>query len=212
VTKKSPTAGLVLAAGASSRLGRPKQLLVTGGQMLLARTVEAVLASRLDQVVLVLGHESGRILEAMGERLCRPRLLVTVNDRYREGMSSSLQHALQRVRAAFPSIMVIPSDHPFLDSTVIDFLLARFLGSDRDICAPCYKGRRGVPVSFASSFYDEIMAIRGDIGAREIVLKNPESVLEVELQDEDCFIDIDTEEDFARLKARHASRLRPLRK
>jgi molybdenum cofactor cytidylyltransferase len=108
--------------------------------------------------------------------------------------------------------MVIPSDHPFLDSTLIDLLLARFLDSERDICVPCYKGRRGVPVSFASRFYDEIMAIRGDIGAREIVLKNPESVLEVELQDDDSFIDIDTEEDLDRLKDRHASFLRPLRK
>ena len=110
-----------------------------------------------------------------------------------------MQHALLRVRAAFPSIMVILADHPFLDYATIDLLLARFLGSDKDICVPCFKGRQGVPVSLSSRFYNDIMSIRGDIGARDIVRKNPECVLGVELENDDCFIDIDSEEDIAAL-------------
>jgi molybdenum cofactor cytidylyltransferase len=192
---KSPTAGIILAAGASTRFGRPKQLLEVGGRMLLAGTIEAALASKLDRVVLVLGHESDRILAALADRLKDPRLVVTVNDRYREGMSSSLQHGLLKVRAAFPSIMVILADHPFLDSALIDLLFSRFLASDKDICLPCHEGRQGVPVIFGSRFYDEIMKVRGDVGARDVVRKNPECVLAVEIENDEYLIDIDCEED-----------------
>lgn len=195
VQKKSPTAGIVLAAGTSSRLGRPKQLLEIDGQMLLAKTIAAVLASQLEQVVLVLGHECERIITALAERLSDPRIVVAVNERYREGMSSSLQHGLLQVAATFPSIMVILADQPFLDSGTIDLLLARFRSSDKDICAPCFKGRQGLPVIFSSRFYDDIMAIRGDVGARAIVNGNPECVLNVEIENGACFFDIDCEED-----------------
>ena len=195
---KKPTAGIILAAGTSSRLGRPKQLLEIDGRMLLAKTVATALASQLDKVVLVLGHESDRIIAALGERLNDPRISVTLNDRYRDGMSSSLQHGLLQVSASFPSIMVILGDQPFLDQHTIDLLLAKFRDSDKDICVPCLKGRQGLPVIFSSRFYKDIMNIRGDIGARNIVRENPECVLEVEIENVDCFLDIDSEEDLQR--------------
>jgi len=192
---KTPTAGIILAAGASSRLGRVKQLLEIDGQMLLAKTIATALASQLDRVVLVLGHESDRILAALGDRLRDRRIEVTVNERYREGMSSSLKHALLTVGAAFPSIMVILADHPFLDARTIDLLLDKFRSSDKDICVPCFKGRQGVPVCFSSRFYKDIMNIRGDIGARDIVRENPQYTLEVEIDSDSSFIDVDSEED-----------------
>ena len=193
--KKTPTAGIILAAGISSRLGRTKQLLEIDGQMLLAKTIATALASQLDRVVLVLGHESDRILAALGDRLKDRRIVVTVNERYREGMSSSLKHGLLMVGDAFPSIMVILADHPFLDAGTIDLLLDKFRSSDKDICVPCFGGRQGVPVSFSSRFYNDIMNIRGDMGARNIVRENPECTLEVEIDSDNCFIDIDSEDD-----------------
>ena len=197
--KKEPTAGIILAAGTSSRFGRPKQLLRIDGQMLLAKTISITLASQLEKVVLVLGHESDRIVASLGEQLNDPRLLVTVNDHYRNGMSSSLQHGLLQVAASFPSIMVLLADQPFLDHQIIDLLLEKFRSSDKDICVPCFQGRQGVPVSFSSRFYSAIMSIRGDIGGRKILRENTQCVLSVEIGNDDCFFDIDREEDLQRL-------------
>ncbi|SPF34176.1 putative MobA-related glycosyltransferase [Syntrophobacter sp. SbD1] len=196
--EKKPTAGIILAAGTSSRLGRPKQLLEINGRMLLAKTVDTTLASQLDHVILVLGHESGRIIAALGERLKDPRISVTINERYRDGMSGSLQQGLLQAGGSFPSIMVILGDQPFLDHGTIDLLLAKFRDSDKDICVPCLKGRHGLPVILSSRFYKDIMSIRGDVGARNIVRENPECVLRVEIENVDCFFDIDSEEDLQR--------------
>lgn len=198
IMENRPTAGIILAAGSSSRFGSPKQLLEIDGQMLLAKTIATSLASQLEKVVLVLGHESGRILTALGERLNDLRLSVIVNHRYRDGMSSSLRHGLVEVAAGFPSIMVILADQPFLDHRTIDLLLAKFRNSDKDICLPCFKGRQGVPVIFSSRFYSDIMSIRGDMGGRKIIRENPQSVLSVEIESDDCFIDLDTQEDLQR--------------
>jgi molybdenum cofactor cytidylyltransferase len=197
--EKSPTAGIILAAGTSSRLGRPKQLVEVDGQILLSKTVSAALASKLDRVVLVLGHEAGGIVACLKEILDNPRIEVTVNSRYREGLSSSLRHGLLQVCSAFPSIMVILGDHPLLDSGTIDLLLHRFRDSEKDICVPCHRGRQGHPVIFSSGFYQDIMNVEGDVGARHILIKNPDCVLRVEVDNEGCFFDIDTEEDLANL-------------
>jgi molybdenum cofactor cytidylyltransferase len=195
---KKPTAGIILAAGKSSRLGRPKQLLDIGGRPLVAGTVETALRSTLERVVLVLGHEAEAILAALGRPGADSRLSLTFNPRYGEGMSTSLQEGLIQV-SSFPSIMVILADHPYLDYRLIDFLLTSFRNSDKDICVPCCKGRQGSPTLFGARFYPDIMNIRGDVGGREIIRANPASLLRVEIETEDCFFDIDTEEDLARL-------------
>lgn len=195
---KHPTAGIILAAGASTRLGRPKQLLQIGPRTLLERVIDSALASRLDHVVLVLGHQFERILAALGDRLQSPRLQVIVNEGYAQGMSGSLQRGLRQVRDAFPTIMVILGDHPFLDTASIDSLLNQFRSSAKEIGVASIKGRRGLPVCFSSRFYDAIMAIRGDMGARNIIRSHPESVLAAEIDNPECFFDIDEETDLRR--------------
>ncbi|MDR3569579.1 MAG: nucleotidyltransferase family protein [Syntrophobacteraceae bacterium] len=196
--EKMPTAGIILAAGSSSRLGRPKQLLDIGGRPLVVRTVQTALSSLLERVVLVLGHEAEAILASLGPLGSEPRLVVRVNSRYGEGMSTTLREGLEQV-ADFPSVMVILADHPFLDYRLMDLLLTRFRSSDKDICVPCCKGRQGSPTIFGARFYPDIMKIRGDAGGREIIRKNPESLLRVEIETEDSFFDIDTEEDLVHL-------------
>ena len=96
-------------------------------------------------MVLVLGHEADRILTYLKEILDDPRIGATINYRYREGMSSSLQHGLLQVCSAFPSIMVILGDHPLLDSDTIDFLLDKFKDSEKDICVSEPSGSAGPP-------------------------------------------------------------------
>ena len=140
------TAGVVLAAGMSVRFGQAKQLLKLGHKYLLEWVLDAALASRLEQVVLVLGHEHQKILRALGLKTNLPRLQIVINHRYREGQSRSLQSGLSLVHKAFNSVMFLLGDQPMLQAGTIDYLLERFWNSDKSICVPVYgeKGERFV--------------------------------------------------------------------
>jgi molybdenum cofactor cytidylyltransferase len=199
--ERRPTAGVVLAAGMSVRLGRPKQLIDVGGRPMLAHVLGATLLSALDAVVVVLGHEADKIRVALAEVLSHPRLRILLNPRYREGMSSSLRAGLLPLLDDFPSVMFLLGDQPFLHARTIDLLLERFWSSDKDICVPVCEGRRGNPVVFSRRFYGEILELTGDTGARDIIRTNPARVLEVEIQDSRCFLDMDDEEDAGMLSA-----------
>ncbi|HLA26358.1 MAG TPA: nucleotidyltransferase family protein [Syntrophales bacterium] len=193
--KNHPVAGIVLAAGMSTRMGKTKQLMNLSGKPLLARVVEAALASELEKVALVLGHEAEKILAALGSLARDQRLTTVVNERYREGMAASLQAGLLQVKDRFPAVMFLLGDQPMVGVDTINLLLRLFRASDRDICVPVYAGVRGNPVCFSNLFYDRIIAIRGDTGAREIINDHPDNVLYAEISNSLCFMDIDSPED-----------------
>lgn len=196
---REQTAGIILAAGMSKRLGTPKQLLRFKGKYLLEHVLEAALASLLDSVFLVLGYESDRIAKALELQKAPSRLRKIVNPQYTEGMSRSLCSGLTAAQS-FPSVMFLLGDQPLLDSGIINFLLYRFRESKKDICVPVYGNRRGNPVIFSQRFYRILGKIEGDIGAREVIASHEKDVLEVELSDPKIFTDIDTPEDLESLK------------
>jgi len=201
MSQKKQTAGIILAAGASTRFGQPKQLLKLKNKYLLEWVLDAALASRLQSVVLVLGHEHHKILQALGIKTNHPHLQVEINHRYLEGQSRSLQAGLLKVRQAFSSAMFLLGDQPLLKSSTIDQMIDRFGHSEKDICVPVCKGKRGNPTIFSRSRYNELMAIKGDMGARDIIRANPECVLYIELDDPLCFFDIDDKKDFENLRS-----------
>jgi molybdenum cofactor cytidylyltransferase len=194
-------AGIILAGGSSIRFGRPKQLLKLKGKYLLEYVLNAALGSELDHVVLVLGHDHQNILQALGSRTTHERLQVVINHRYLEGQSRSLQAGLLKIRQAFSSVMFLLGDQPMLDSNTIDHMLARFRHSAKDIGVPVCKGKRGNPTIFNRVLYDQLMAIEGDIGARDIIRTHPERVLNIELDDPLCFFDVDSQKDFENLQS-----------
>ena len=111
--------GIVLAAGSSTRMGRPKQLLPLGGRSLLQRTLDEAAASCLDELILVLGHRSQEILEAL--RLpVRPPCRAVVNRRYPEGQSSSLVLGLRPTNPAARAAAILLGDQPFVTAALID--------------------------------------------------------------------------------------------
>jgi len=200
MSHQKQTAGIILAGGSSTRFGRPKQLLILKGKYLLEYVLTAALESELNHVVLVLGHDHQNILQALGACTIHERLQVVINHRYLEGQSRSLQAGLLKIRQTFPTVMFLLGDQPLLDSNTIDHMLDRFRYSGKDICVPVCKGKRGNPTIFNRVLYDQLLAIEGDIGARNIIRANPERVLYIEMNDPLCFFDIDSPKDLTNLQ------------
>ena len=159
--------------------------------------LDAALASRLAKVVLVLGLEHQKILQALGEKSSLPRLEIVVNRRYQDGQSRSLKRGLSHVQKAFDSVMFLLGDQPRLQSSTIDQLLESFWNSEKNVCVPICRGKRANPTIFSRALYRRLMAIEGDIGARNIILENPRQVLAFEVDDPLEFVDIDSQTDLA---------------
>ncbi len=171
------------------------------GKYLLEYVLNAALESELNHVVLVLGHHHQDILQTLGAGTVHERLQVVINHRYLEGQSRSLQAGLSKIRLTFPSVMFLVGDQPMLDSNTIDHMLDKFRYSGKDICVPVCKGERRNPTIFNRALYNQLMAIEGDIGARNIIRSNPERVLYLEMNDPLCFFDIDSQKDFEDLQS-----------
>ena len=198
--KVKPTAGIILAAGASTRYGEPKQLLRLKDKCMLEWVLDAALNSKLNRVVLVLGYAHQKILQALGEKLQHSKLLVAINPQYEKGQSLSLHTGLSKVKDDYPAVMFLLGDQPMLNAATINVLLERFWADEKDICVPIYQGKRKTPTIFRRRFYTQLMGIKGDMGARQLIDDNPDRVLAVEMENPICFFDVDTQQDFERLK------------
>ena len=195
---RGPVAGIVLAAGHSSRMGRPKQLLPAGGETLLQRVLREVLASGLDPVILVLGHRAGEVRESIGSLGTHPKLTVVENPRFSEGMSTSLIHGLSVVEESHDRFMVILGDMPRITSDLIDRLSRETVASGLPLGAVSVRGRRSVPVVIGRAFYGEVRNLTGDMGARSLFRSHPDLVCLVDGGDAYDASDIDTPEDYER--------------
>jgi molybdenum cofactor cytidylyltransferase len=197
--QQKATAGIILAAGASTRFGQPKQLLRLKDRYLLEWVLDAALNSGLSKIILVLGYAHQKIQQALGNKLRHAKLRIEVNPDYRKGQSHSLQVGLSSIINTFAAAMFLLADQPLVDARTIDFLLNKFWSADKDICVPTFHGKRGNPSIFSQKFYKHIMEIKGDVGARQIIKTHPERVLEIEIKNPLFFSDVDTPEDFEKI-------------
>ena len=194
------TAGIVLAAGGSSRMGREKQLLEVGGETLLGRVLNACLASGLDKVVLVLGHEARRIRASLEGFQDRPRLTIVENPRHGEGMSTSLIAGLRAVEDDCDRVMVLLGDMPQVTPGVIDRLRLEASSSGCSLAAVSVRGRRSHPVVIGREHFEALRALSGDRGARNLFRDHPEDLCLVEAGERYQPLDIDTPEEFERFR------------
>ena len=192
--------GIVLAAGASTRMGRFKQLLPLGGRPLLQHVLdEAAAASRLDEIVLVLGHRAGEVREAIslpGGRAVR----VVVNTEYATGLSSSLRAGLRAADPRAVAAGVLLGDQPRVLAKLIDGVAGAFLEGGASAARPVYRDRRGRPVPghpvfLARGIWPRIERLRGDEGARSLLSQRPGELVEVPV-DGDPPPDLDTWRDY----------------
>jgi molybdenum cofactor cytidylyltransferase len=170
------------------------------GKPMIAWVVDACLNSRLDKIVVVLGDNASQITSGLSAKYGNRRITTIINPQYREGMSRSLRAGLLKVMRTFPSVMFLLGDQPLVDLNLIDRLLTGFWKSEKDICVPVHMGRRGNPTLFSRRFYDQLLKVSGDTGAREIIRAHPKAVLSIEIEDSLPFFDIDTETDMETLR------------
>jgi len=166
------SAGLVLAAGSSSRMGSPKQLLPVGGRPLLELVLERVNASSLDEVVVVLGAASDRITAEI--EMGRARVLL--NPDHREGMSTSLLAGLHALDDSVGRVVVILGDQPAISAELLDRLLDLQSGSGLPAAALSFDGLLHPPVVMERSLWGGLESLEKDVGCRHLIRARPELV------------------------------------
>jgi molybdenum cofactor cytidylyltransferase len=185
---------IILAAGSSARLGRPKQLLELGGNTLLQKSIVAAL-NVSKSVIVVLGAN---------EKLIRPTISnlpieITLNKNWAKGMSSSIRtgmSVLENINCE--AVLLMLCDQPFVDALLLERMISVFEKSELPIVAAEYEGKVGVPAIFDISFFQTLKILEGQKGAKVLIINNLEKVERVVF--EKGKIDIDTEEDWARFK------------
>ncbi|HSE96555.1 MAG TPA: nucleotidyltransferase family protein [Methylomirabilota bacterium] len=186
-------AAIVLAAGTSSRMGRPKLLLPVGGQPLVRLSVERVLAAGLDEVLVVLGAEAA----AIGAALTGLPVRTVLNPRFAEGQATSLRAGLDALAPSAEAVVIALGDQLLPDPALIGRLVDAFRRSGRPIVVPRYADGRGNPVLFAAGLFDELREVTGDRGGREVIARDATRVAEVPVA-EPAPSDLDTPADYER--------------
>jgi molybdenum cofactor cytidylyltransferase len=185
---------VILAAGASTRMGTPKQLLEIEGRPLLVRAVEAALASPAWPVVVVLGAHAEKIRPA----LARLPVLTTENPAWAEGMASSIRAGvttLQQFSRRLDAALIALCDQPAFSAGTVAQLVAAQRATGRSIVAARYAGRHGAPALFLREYFDTLAHLTGEEGARALLNDDPNRVAAVDLPA--LAIDLDTPADLA---------------
>ena len=182
---------IVLAAGKSQRMGRPKALLPFRGRTFLENITDAIARSSVQHTIVVVGHHRDEI----AARLDLPNLIF--NPDYAQGMITSFQTGIRALPADCIGALLFLVDHPLVDAATINVLLANFAANR--ITVPVFNGGRGHPVLFSAEILQEILALPPSQGANIVVRKDPARIVEVPVDAPGILVDIDTPEDFEKL-------------
>ena len=194
-------AAVVMAAGRSRRMAPHNKLLVTdkGGKPMIARVVENVLSSNARPILVVTGHQAEQIEHALGGR---PVRYIHAAD-YAEGLSASLKAGIAAVPPECAAAIVCLGDMPLVTGRMIDRLISMYNpDAGRSIVLPTFRGKQGNPMLWDRRFFAEILQITGDSGARFLIGKHTDAVVEIEMADDAVLRDFDTTESLTTLPAR----------
>ena len=188
---------VVLAAGQSRRMGdKNKLFLKMGEESIIQKVVNNLKRSKVDNVVVVTGHESEKVVSELSDASVR----FVHNPEYSQGLSTSLRTALANLSQDISGVLVCLGDMPFVNNWHIDKLIDAFDPvTKHSICIPTYKGKRGNPVLWDRRYFQEMMELRGDVGAKHMIGDYEESVIEIEIDDIGVVTDFDTPEAYAKL-------------
>jgi molybdenum cofactor cytidylyltransferase len=191
------TAGILLAAGLSRRMGRAKLLLPLEGRPVVRHAAEGLLAAGIDPLTAVVGPDGEAVAAALADLPVR----IVVNPHPEAGQASSLVAGIAALPSATEAVLVALGDQPFVPAEVIRELIYALQAADKVIAAPRYTDGLGNPVLFRAAVFAELLALGGDRGARAVVERDPGRVALIEL-DRPMPEDVDTPDDYARLRSR----------
>jgi molybdenum cofactor cytidylyltransferase len=183
-------AAIILAAGRSTRMGGPNKMLAElQGKKLVRIAAEQALASKASEVIVVTGHQA----ELVEQALSGLKVKFARNPDFAGGLASSVKAGVAAVASGADGAVICLGDMPLIDAHLIDRLIEAF-APDRGnlIVVPVADGRRGNPVLWSRRFFNELMTLEGDIGARHLIAKHGEAVAEVTVAGDGAFLDIDT--------------------
>lgn len=188
---KPKVGALLLAAGGSSRLGQPKQLLKFEGETLVRRSARSLADSIYFPVVLVLGDENEAAMAEIGDL----KIFSVINDSWAEGMGSSIGVGIERLIEIEPkldAVLITLCDQPRVSTEMLNRFADKLTETNASIVAASYDGILGVPALFSSEIFSELQTLRGDKGARQII-RSRANVVELNLPE--AAFDIDTRSD-----------------
>ena len=190
-------AGIILAAGSSARMGEPKALLKIGDKTFLQHIADVLISACIIDLVIVIGADEEKIkptLDWFSGKIVR-------NSDWPTGQLSSIIAGINALEQNdLHGAMICPVDHPLLTQRLIVDLLQVFWKSNKRIIVPTYQGRRGHPVIFESSLFNDLRAAPPEIGARAVVQKHRAEVIEVPTEEEGVLTNIDTPADYGSMK------------
>jgi molybdenum cofactor cytidylyltransferase len=189
---------LVLAAGGSTRMGRPKQLAELDGRPLLAHVLRALDAAPVDQVAVALGCRAGEVAARVELGRARPLLVAD----WAAGMGHVLAEAVAAAGEPHAAVVVLLGDQPLVSGAIVERLVAVWRAGAGPVVSAAYGGRPGHPKLFDRSVLPALRRLGGDAGARELLAAHPDWVHPVEVGDLGSDADVDDEADLARLASR----------
>ena len=185
-------AAVVLSAGESSRMGRPKALLPIEGETFIGRIVGSLKRTQVGKILVVLGHNADPLAAAIGPLPVE----ILINPNYQLGQLSSLQIAVRNLLpdSDCDGVLVHLVDHPYIDASLVDRMIRQFYESKKDIVVPRCRGKRGHPVLFSRRLFGELLDAPMDQGAKAVVNAHGDATLEMETDEGGITVDIDTPE------------------
>jgi molybdenum cofactor cytidylyltransferase len=191
----SPVLGLVLAAGGSTRMGRPKQLAELDGRPLLAHVLAAASGGALDRVVVALGGAAGEVLDRVD--LGRAEPLVV--EGWAAGMGHVLATTLAQAGGDWRAVVVLLGDQPLVTGPAVARVVEAWRAGAGPVVTATYGGRPGHPRLFDRRLLPDLLRLTGDTGARDLVAAHPDRVHRVEVGDLAGDADVDVEADLDRV-------------
>ncbi len=189
----SEISGIILAAGLSTRMGEPKQLLPFGGSTIIETVIDNLLGSKLSEVIVVVGHEAEKIRTHIQHKPVK----IVFNPDYQEGMLTSAQFGVQSISASADAFAMTLVDLPLITPDLVNIVIDTYVQTEGGIAVPSHNYRRGHPVIFDRCYAADILALDGDSGGvRSLFQKYSDDIHYVSVDTDRVLTDIDYRTDY----------------